>query len=227
MGVSRPGRVVLLNGPSSSGKSVPLDEEALAEVLARTRRGYHRVVAALAEAGNDVVMDYPLSEPWRLADLLEVLQRCDVTLVDVRCAPEELEWGVNASVETGLSGWRPRSRSSPTATMTSSWTRRTRTPGQCPPHRHERRAGAEPEGLRQAAVSQRRTVIVEIVGVLSRGTARDLAAASSSRSGRSPQCVTSPVPGGPSVVNADENTSGSCSSGWTRLATSTAWSTRG
>ena len=82
-----PGRVILLNGPSSSGKSsvgrallplmedpwflVPvdainalrsteprreLDDAELAEVLARTRRGYHRVIAALASAGNDVVM---------------------------------------------------------------------------------------------------------------------------------------------------------------------------
>ncbi|CAB4953375.1 unannotated protein [freshwater metagenome] len=118
----RPGRVVLLNGPSSSGKSsiaeamldllpgpwfhvpvdavnamrstprqAPLDDEALAEVLERTRRGYHRVLAALAEAGNDVIADYPLSEPWRLDDLLVVLDGIDVTLVDVVCSNEELE----------------------------------------------------------------------------------------------------------------------------------------
>lgn len=36
-------------------------------------------------------MDYPLSEPWRLADLLDVLEPYDVTLVDVRCAAEELD----------------------------------------------------------------------------------------------------------------------------------------
>ena len=114
--------MILLNGPSSSGKSsigqallplfeepwflVPvdavnamrstvqrrvLDERALLEVLTRTRRGYHRTVAALASAGNNVVMDYPLSEPWRLADLLEVLEGYDVTLVDVHCAADELE----------------------------------------------------------------------------------------------------------------------------------------
>lgn len=118
----RAGRVILLNGPSSSGKSsvgramlplladpwflVPvdgvsgmrstvharvLDESAVQQVLARTRRGYHRVVAALASVGNDVIMDYPLSEPWRLHDLLTVLDGYDVTLVDVRCSPEELE----------------------------------------------------------------------------------------------------------------------------------------
>jgi len=115
------GRIILLNGPSSSGKSsigramlpllrdpwflVPVDgisgmrstqhRRALGEpevraMLRRTRLGYHRVVAALAATGNDVIMDYPLSEPWRLADLLDVLAGFDVTLVDVRCSAEEL-----------------------------------------------------------------------------------------------------------------------------------------
>jgi chloramphenicol 3-O phosphotransferase len=48
------------------------------------------VVAALASVGNDVIMDYPLSERWRLADLLDVLRGYDVTVVEVRCAPDEL-----------------------------------------------------------------------------------------------------------------------------------------
>ncbi|MDT7788612.1 MAG: chloramphenicol phosphotransferase [Pseudonocardiales bacterium] len=118
---SERGRVILLNGPSSSGKSsigkemlpllpdpwflVPvdgisgmrstehtreLDDEEVREMLRRTRLGYHRVVAALVATGNDVIMDYPLSEPWRLADLLDVLDGYDVTLVDVRCSEEEL-----------------------------------------------------------------------------------------------------------------------------------------
>ena len=117
----RRGRVILLNGASSSGKSsiaeallpllpdpwflVPvdgisgmrstvhrraLDDDEIDEMLVRTRKGYHRVVAALASVGNDVIMDYPLSEPWRLADLLDVLRGHDVTLVEVRCSPEEL-----------------------------------------------------------------------------------------------------------------------------------------
>lgn len=118
----RRGRIILLNGASSSGKSsigrallplladpwflVPvdaigamrssvhtreLDDAAVAEMLRRTRAGYHRVVAALASAGNDVVMDYPLTEPWRLDDLLDVLEGYDVTLVEVRCDPDELD----------------------------------------------------------------------------------------------------------------------------------------
>lgn len=119
--VDERGRVILLNGPSSSGKSsighamlrllerpwflVPvdvisgmrssvhrqnLDQSAAEEMLRRTRSGYHRTVAALASVGNDVIMDYPLSEPWRLADLLEVLDGFDVTLVHVLCSAEEL-----------------------------------------------------------------------------------------------------------------------------------------
>ncbi|WP_328603474.1 chloramphenicol phosphotransferase CPT family protein [Amycolatopsis sp. NBC_00345] len=116
-----PGRVILLNGPSSSGKSgigramlpllpdpwflVPvdgisgmrstqhtrvLDEAEIQQMLRRTRLGYHRVVAALVSTGNNVIMDYPLSEPWRIEDLLAVLDGYDVTLVDVHCSAEEL-----------------------------------------------------------------------------------------------------------------------------------------
>ena len=115
------GRVVLLNGASSSGKTsigqalqllLPdpwflapvdafgamrsvsrtrtLDEAETSEVLRRTRLSYHRAAAGLVAAGNDVIMDYPLSERWRLDDLLAVLGGYDVTLVEVRCSPEEL-----------------------------------------------------------------------------------------------------------------------------------------
>ena len=68
-----------------------LDDAEISEMLRRTRLGYHRAVAALASAGNDVIMDYPLSEQWRLDDLLQTLQGYDVTLVEVRCSPDELE----------------------------------------------------------------------------------------------------------------------------------------
>jgi chloramphenicol 3-O phosphotransferase len=118
----RRGRILLLNGASSSGKSsigrallpllpdpwflVPvdaigamrstvhtraLDDAEITAMLRRTRLGYHRTVAALASAGNDVIMDYPLSEPWRRAELLTTLDDYDVTLIEVRCAPEELD----------------------------------------------------------------------------------------------------------------------------------------
>jgi chloramphenicol 3-O phosphotransferase len=120
--VRRRGRVILLNGASSSGKSsigralLPLladpwfffpvdalgemrstvhtrvlDDAGIDDMLVRTRLGYHRAVAGLVSAGNDVIMDYPLSERWRLDDLLTILEGYDVTLVDVRCSPEELD----------------------------------------------------------------------------------------------------------------------------------------
>lgn len=116
------GRVILLNGASSSGKtsigrallgvlagpwfffpvdslgamrstgqSLVLDEDEIEAMLRRTRVGYHRAVAGLASAGNDVIMDYPLSEPWRLENLLDTLDGYDVTAVDVRCDPDELD----------------------------------------------------------------------------------------------------------------------------------------
>lgn len=122
MDTDSPGRVILLNGPSSSGKSSigralqgvladpwflfpvdslgamrssnhtrVLDPADIEAMLRRTRVGYHRAVAALASAGNDVIMDYPLSEPWRVADLLDLLAGYDVTLVEVRCSSDELD----------------------------------------------------------------------------------------------------------------------------------------
>jgi chloramphenicol 3-O phosphotransferase len=64
--------------------------DALEDVLRRTRAGFHRAVAGMAAAGNDVVMDHLLSEPWRLADCLDVFAGLDVVLVGVHCSPAEL-----------------------------------------------------------------------------------------------------------------------------------------
>lgn len=75
----------------STAHTRTLDDTGIGEMLRRTRLGYHRAVAGLASAGNDVIMDYPLSERWRLDDLLETLAGYDVTLVEVRCSPEELD----------------------------------------------------------------------------------------------------------------------------------------
>ncbi|MFE6857657.1 chloramphenicol phosphotransferase CPT family protein [Nocardia sp. NPDC057668] len=67
-----------------------LEQDALQQVLRRTRAGYHRAVAAMALAGNDIVMDHVFSEPWRLLDCLEVMTGIDVVFVGVHCAPGEL-----------------------------------------------------------------------------------------------------------------------------------------
>ncbi|MBJ6624076.1 chloramphenicol phosphotransferase CPT family protein [Streptomyces sp. I4(2020)] len=113
------GRIIFLNGTSSSGKSsiarellemleepyfhMPVDSfhrmrtsreidaDRLPDVLHRTWRGYHRAVAGMAAAGNNVVVDHVLSEEWRLADCLELFEPREVVLVGVRCSLEETE----------------------------------------------------------------------------------------------------------------------------------------
>lgn len=116
----RHGRIIFLNGTSSSGKSSIARElldvldgdpyfhlavdgisamradrevapDALDAVLKRTRMGYHRAVAGMAAAGNDLVVDHVLSEPWRIEDCLTVLAGADVHLVGVHCPLDELE----------------------------------------------------------------------------------------------------------------------------------------
>ncbi|MFE7168704.1 chloramphenicol phosphotransferase CPT family protein [Streptomyces sp. NPDC057616] len=114
-----PGLIIFLNGTSSSGKSsiakellhtldepyfhMPVDafhamrtrreisQEELPAVLRRTWMGYHRAVAGMAAAGNNVVVDHVLSEEWRLPDCLELFGAAHVVLVGVHCSPEELE----------------------------------------------------------------------------------------------------------------------------------------
>ncbi|MFE9552514.1 chloramphenicol phosphotransferase CPT family protein [Streptomyces sp. NPDC006703] len=114
------GRIIFLNGTSSSGKSSiarelldvlddgvffhlavdsfnamrsskrELGAEELDAALRRTRMGFHRSIAAMAEVGNDIVVDHVLSEPWRLLDCLTVLPPEDVLFVGVHCQPDEL-----------------------------------------------------------------------------------------------------------------------------------------
>ncbi|MFJ3640136.1 chloramphenicol phosphotransferase CPT family protein [Streptomyces sp. NPDC090108] len=113
------GLIIFLNGTSSSGKSsiarelvrvleepcfhMPVDAfhamrsgpemppDQLSVVLRRTWMGFHRAVAGMAAAGNTVVVDHVLSEPWRLDDCLALFVPQDVVLVGVRCPLEELE----------------------------------------------------------------------------------------------------------------------------------------
>jgi chloramphenicol 3-O phosphotransferase len=113
------GTVILLNGTSSSGKTsiarelldvldgtwfhMPVDafhamrgkgeiaEEDLQAEVDRTAKGFHRAVAGMAAAGNNVVVDYPLSRPWRLLDLLDQLVPENTVLIGVRCPLPELE----------------------------------------------------------------------------------------------------------------------------------------
>lgn len=115
------GRIIVLNGVSSSGKSTVASEllailptpffhmavdafgamrselrtAALAPpeidtVLRNTRAGFHRAVAGMAAAGNDVVMDHVFSEPWRLRDCLSLFEPYFVFFVGVQCSVDAL-----------------------------------------------------------------------------------------------------------------------------------------
>jgi chloramphenicol 3-O phosphotransferase len=114
------GRIVLLNGPSSAGKttlakavstrlttpwlvmpvdlfhkirtrpSATLTDRQWHDVFHRTRAAYHRALVGAAAVGCDVLADHALTEPWRLDDLLRLSSGLDVLLVHVTCKRAEL-----------------------------------------------------------------------------------------------------------------------------------------
>jgi chloramphenicol 3-O phosphotransferase len=79
-----------INAMRARERTLELGPGELAAILARTRAGFHRAVAGMAQAGNDLVVDYVLSEQWRLLDCLAVLDGLDVVFVGVRCSEPEL-----------------------------------------------------------------------------------------------------------------------------------------
>jgi chloramphenicol 3-O phosphotransferase len=68
-----------------------LPEDEWQRVFRRTRSAYHRALAGAGLAGCDVIGDHVLSEPWRLAELIELTTAVDVLLVHVTCELDELE----------------------------------------------------------------------------------------------------------------------------------------
>lgn len=119
-----PGRIVLLNGASSSGKSTlaralqqALDEpflhvssdQFLASGMLPSRRedtgpfnwwtqlrprffaGFHRCLPALADAGNDLIVEHVIEfQAWR-DELAQLLAGLDVFVVGVHCDLDELD----------------------------------------------------------------------------------------------------------------------------------------
>ncbi|MBY8857669.1 AAA family ATPase [Nocardia sp. CA2R105] len=83
--------VDMIGAMRSQTRTHELDATALTDVLRRTRAGFHRAVAAMALAGNDIVMDHVLTEPWRLRDCLTVFDGIDVVFVGVHCSLDELQ----------------------------------------------------------------------------------------------------------------------------------------
>jgi chloramphenicol 3-O phosphotransferase len=79
------------SGMCDGERATKLDAPELSKLLHRMRAGFHRAVAGMARAGNDVIVDYLLSEPWRLQDCLEVMDGLDVVLVGVQCPSDELD----------------------------------------------------------------------------------------------------------------------------------------
>ena len=78
------------NSMRSSAATSELTPAELPEVLERTVLGFHRAVAGMAEAGNDIVVDHVLREPHWFTDCLTQWQDFDVVFVAVRCSVTEL-----------------------------------------------------------------------------------------------------------------------------------------
>ena len=117
------GKIILLNGASSSGKSTlarglqhnldgpfwhfSIDHLFAARVLPKTRidagefpwsglcrpffDGFHRCLPALADAGNNLIVEHIIEDESWIPRLLRLLGSLDVFFVGVRCPLHELE----------------------------------------------------------------------------------------------------------------------------------------
>jgi chloramphenicol 3-O phosphotransferase len=85
--------------PEGKGINVTITEDEKGRMLAiqfgesaqKVIKGMHLSLAALASAGNDVIVDYILYDSDWLPDLVEALKNHHVYFVGVRCSLEELE----------------------------------------------------------------------------------------------------------------------------------------
>jgi chloramphenicol 3-O phosphotransferase len=79
-----------INSLRARERTLELGPAELADVLEKTVLGFHRVVAGMAAAGNDVVVDHVLRERHWLRDCLTVLKDHEVVFVGVHCPLGEL-----------------------------------------------------------------------------------------------------------------------------------------
>ncbi len=116
----RTGRLILLNGASSSGKTsiakglqsalpdpylhvsfdsflhqLPegclADNQYLSQALPRLLAGFHAANVAVVEAGNNVILDHVLQEPSWVELCVTAFRNVDVIFVGVHCSLEVLE----------------------------------------------------------------------------------------------------------------------------------------
>lgn len=118
-----PGKIIMLNGASSSGKStlaralqaaldepfwhISIDHLIVANILPKSRidsgefawremrpaffDGFHRCLPALAEAGNNLIVEHIVETSEWMDRLLELLEPFDVFFVGLHCPLPELE----------------------------------------------------------------------------------------------------------------------------------------
>ncbi len=123
------GKVIFLNGTSSSGKSTTakllqqrLDEAFLhvqmddffnmvpaqykddIEVCGRMLAGFHHSIAALVKTNNNVIIDHVLFHDIWLKECMELLRDNDVLFVGVHCSLPELERREKERADRG-EGW--------------------------------------------------------------------------------------------------------------------------
>ena len=117
--------VDVINGMRARERTLELGPDELAAVLRRTRAGFHRAVAGMAQAGNDLVVDYVLSEQWRMLDWTAWLCWPAWMSFSSASAVRHRSWrGGKGHAVTGSPGRRQASsgRCTPTAAMTSNAT---------------------------------------------------------------------------------------------------------
>ncbi len=109
-----PGKIIFLNGASSSGKSsiakevqkrlaepfLHLELDAFIQMLPRLDdgelfmrmvRGMNRSIAAMSDEGNNLIVDHVLIEPVWLQQCLDLLRDRYVLFIGLHCPLEELE----------------------------------------------------------------------------------------------------------------------------------------
>ncbi len=80
-----------INSMRAQGRTLVLGPHAVDGVLERTVLGFHRVVAGMAQAGNNIVVDHVLREWKWVLDCVTLLKDVDVVFVGVHCPLDELE----------------------------------------------------------------------------------------------------------------------------------------